>query len=393
MLGLLLRKTDVPGLIKGKSGRTPDTNPRHFRDEDMATIKQKPVVVDSAQSAHDYGIIRILRVDVEAFKRDFPTWANRQWQDDPVYCLPPDAIASLAKPISDRVHALLNSDEAAAEEAFTVLCGRHFTFGFLGSETIAFHPSTSRDFRVGELAEFFQGRRRVLSSLENIARDHATRALAYVGHLWCDPRFQADRDALRQRWFGLSTYDRPPLPLVRPLENHRALNEQYGMIFSEEGFTFVDCMVNFLNKWGLVQLSTWDVPDPQNILMVNPFPPGSPAYPAGGVNLHVPTGFPVLDRDRIHDQIQKLQDAIARKSGIGLALSGPTAIRSYAHKATVIHLERTVRQRFHGTPPKGFASHVIRAAATILKRSEETVDRYRKEINRSLRKAVPTGNG
>jgi hypothetical protein len=374
--------------MKGKPGRTPDANPRHFKDEDMAPIKREPVVIDSAQSAHDHGIIRLLRVDIEEFKRDFPTWSDRHWRDEPVYCLSPAVIASLAKPIGNTIPALLTDEEAAEEEAFTALCGRYSTVGFLGCKTIAFHPLSPRDFRVDELAEFFPGKRAALYSLEKTARDHAKRGLAYVGHLWCDRGYQADLDALRDRWAGLSAYDRPCLPLIRPVEDPRTLNEKYGTSFSEEGFAFVDLLVEFLNKWGLVQLSTWDLPDPQSTLMPNPFPPGSPAAPGGGVNLHFPTGFPVLDRDQIQDKIQELQAAIARELGIGLALAGPTAIESYAHKAAVILLERTVLQRFPGKPPKGAVAHVIKAAAITLKRDEETIRRYRKEIGRSLRKTV-----
>jgi hypothetical protein len=354
-------------------------------------ITRKHVRDAFVRSEHDRGTLRHLPTDIKGFKRSFRDWARRHWQDEPVYCLPDEAIASLAKPISDSIPELLVADKAA-EEAFTALCGRHFTVGFLASETIAFHPLSPRDFRLDELAVFFPDKRAASATLEETAKDHATRSLAYVGQLWCDSGYLADRDALRDRWSGLSESERPRLPLVRPFVDPRTLRKKDGMPFSEQGLAFVDHLVDFLNKWGLVQLSTWDLPDPQNILMVNPFPPGSPAAPAGGVNLHIPTGFRVLDRDQLSDKIQELQAAIARESGVEQALFGSGSVETFALKATVIHLERTVQQRFPEVPPRGFVSHVIRAAATILKRSEETVDRYRKEINRSLRKAVPTGN-
>src|SRR5262249_30217995 len=143
---------------------------------------------------------------------------------------------------------------------------------------------------------------------------------------------------------------------------------------------------SFLDRWGLTELATWDLPAPQGPLLPNPLPPGAPAVPAHGVHLILPLPCPLQGDDDLLRQIFNFQRQAVRDWGLAATLPGLPHHKGYASLFDVLHLERAIRARLHsGRTARGVVTPLEEAIAAGLGISLAQVQKCRKAISACLR--------
>jgi hypothetical protein len=145
---------------------------------------------------------------------------------------------------------------------------------------------------------------------------------------------------------------------------------------------FVSAFIAFCDRWGLIGMKTWDLPEPQGILFPNLSLENSPALSRHGVHIVVPICFPIQDNDDFVTRILKEQRALARRKDIDPSAAGLPHARAYARILQIIHLEHTIIGRY-GPARKlpGLISIVRDAIAETLNLSGDQVEKWRKAIS------------
>lgn len=103
---------------------------------------------------------------------------------------------------------------------------------------------------------------------ENLA-DIRYRALGAIGRLLSHPGFCAETLALRTLWRQLPVNTRPLLPLGR-IGVHSSDDEPAGQLMSPPIVDFRARFSDFLDRWQLTGMTTWDFPDPLEFHPVDP---------------------------------------------------------------------------------------------------------------------------
>ncbi len=226
-----------------------------------------------------------------------PWWGDPG--DDPVHPLPPDALGALATP-QGRWPGLT----AAAvewEAGFTDRCAAHRLAGAWAGRPFAsatLYASPLRPFSPAEITRLGWPPE-VVRSLPALTRAHddaRERLDGVAGRLMTEPAFLADRDALRSGWRRLGDADRPPLPVAR-LAVSAGSPAGGTRPPSAAAAAFAAAVAAFLDRWGLVRLATWDLPEPQGPAAPSGWRPPDRLAPPPGVHLYVPLAYPVPAAD------------------------------------------------------------------------------------------------
>jgi hypothetical protein len=198
------------------------------------------------------------------------------------------------------------------------------------------------------------------------------RLKGYVGWLLTEPAFIQETAELDASSQAFSAEELPLFPLGRyemkaEPSPHLAINGK---------------VADFLDRWGLTQLATWDLPEPQGPLLPNPLPPGAPALPKHGIHVVLPLHYPIHGDDDLLRQIAAFQRMGARTLGLDESLAGLPHHEVYATMFDVVHLERSIRARLpDGKVPHGFVLHMTMAMAAEFQLRLDTVQKYRKAIS------------
>jgi hypothetical protein len=86
--------------------------------------------------------------------------------------------------------------------------------------------------------------------LHRATEQASLRLKGYVGWLLTAPAFLTEADQLAGRWGSLPNEHRPPFPLSR----------YYATTSSEEASRFLADLRTFLDRWGLTELASWELP-------------------------------------------------------------------------------------------------------------------------------------
>jgi hypothetical protein len=213
-------------------------------------------------------------------------------------------------------------------------------------------------------------------------QESSVRLKGYVGWLLTEPAFLNELGQLPHRWQALASEQRPLFPLGR---TGRFLPPASAGNLSSDVQLFQQDLRVFLDRWGLTQLSSWGLPDPQGPLLPNPLPPGSPALPAHGIHLVLPLHYPLQGDDNLMQQIFNFQRQEARELGLDESLAGLPHFQAYAALFDVLHLERVIRSRLSESRPPGFVMALEQAIASALHCSLASVQKSRKGISACLR--------
>jgi len=312
--------------------------------------------------------------------------------ESPLYCLPNPAITSLSG-AKDSYAPLLCAADAQAERALTFLCEKHHAVG-CWQDVPVLCPYLTAPVNMPEVGQLQAlGLNPVQQSqfkrLFQGTQERSVRLKGYVGWLLTEPAFLEQMRQLSQRWQEFASERRPLFPLGRI--GRYPTPASSGDLSSEVRGFHHDFQV-FLDRWGLMQLSSWDLPDPQGPHLPNLLPPGSPALPVHGIHLVLPLHYSLQGDDNLIQQIYAFQRQAVRDLGLDESLAGLPHFQAYAAMFDVLHLERVIRSRLDGSRPPGFVTAMEQAVATTLDCSLASVQKSRKGISacqRGQRSQIP----
>lgn len=190
---------------------------------------------------------------------------------------------------------------------------------------------------VEELANLLQG--------EHLT-DIRDRALGAIGGLLCHAGFRAETQTLRTLWRNIPAYARPRLPLGRihvPVTNDEATDPLTSSLIGEFRARFLA----FLDRWQLMEMSTWDFPNPLE------FHPVDPRYdpnlrPATSVITSVSGLIPLNKSDRrISAPVSARHREFRRELNLEIL---ENKWESYAQLARLRRLEMALQSRVRAHP-------------------------------------------
>lgn len=324
-------------------------------------------------------------------------WWQRYGQE-PVYTLPEPVIVHLRGlrlikdgPSRQIKPALISDKDASAENAFRTTC-EHYgasTIGVWNEVPIRYDPLFPPPPSPGDLLAqlnwegFGPIAIQQVQDLQQRSASVQHRLLGYVGYITFNRGYQAEKEALRDRWLSLGNC--LPFPLVAanyppasvPLTEEASSAHRPSTAIS----SFVQDIRAFLGKWQLRQLETWDLPTPQGPLV---------GVQAGLVSQllgphHLVTALPASvetpTSEYEHDATHSYQRHGAKLAGLAgkhpLSGLGGRKIHASAEENAfrLWLLENTVRRRYDA--PWGLVARLTAAFGEILKVNEERIKQLR----------------
>jgi hypothetical protein len=279
------------------------------------------------------------------FLTQYQPWWDRVGRDGPVYA-PPDAVRdalTVSVPAVSGEHrqqkSLLTEAEAAAEKEFCTLCRKYLAdvVGVWDGRTVHYPPLVPPPPPVITPAQFqslgsgldrsLAGVNAELSEMMQRVDQARHQLLGYAGWLTLHPAFQAEKATLRAQYAALEV--RPPWPLRANTHDRQPVPIPSGeagtvTVLPDATARFLDSAGQFLRKWQLMQLVSWELPLPQGVLehiplglMVELLGPDHlvQAFPTFG---NVPSGT------EVRESIERQQRLAAREAGTagGFSLAG-----------------------------------------------------------------------
>ncbi|WP_149111538.1 hypothetical protein [Limnoglobus roseus] len=198
-----------------------------------------------------------------------------------------------------------------------------------------------------------------------------------------NPVYQRDRDDLRAAYEAAAVGDCYPFPFLRQeVESMsiRRLQEGPRKRFAEHA-------LGFMSRWGLTGLTTWDLPDPERLLLPNPYPTnyGVPDT-LHGVHIYVPVHYPLQKNDPLLEDIRRAQERAAVRNALPPEFAG---IRHHGQLATIfliVYVGQVLKSRFPDALPRGFVKWMESCQSRFSGTSLERVGALHKEIKNLGRK-------
>ena len=344
------------------------------------------------------GLPRSTTDAMKALFARYPDWVRDLPTDESVYAISSGAINGLAlvKMFPRKVHE--------AEREFTRICNEQAIVGIGFQRTIVFpllsgrpHPIKTiplDDFDLQKLGWLKEG----LGALEAASKRAGVasdRLLGVVGWLLTEPAFLKERDRLREAYLALPSIEQPPFPLGRfavPIspEVRATLPPTFSrteVVVKTDPkartdvlpttIAFSASLNQFLDKWGLTGMASWDLPNPQGPLFPDALPVNSTARPAHGIHVYVPVHYPLQHDDELLHQVREFQRQQAVELELPKEFAGIAHHAQYAQMFRILHLEQAIRSRF-STQPRGLVSAVEGAAYDEIGISVSSIQRLRK---------------
>lgn len=337
-------------------------------------------VPTNAAPASLHGAISFQENDeLAGFREQFPGWPD---DGRPTYFLPEAMIAALAEP--DKRWRGLSPEEVRREGAFSRLCRNQNAVGLWGDQFVR-HPFVVTAPTPPDNPSQFQGvgwtAAQVQTALQLVGQVQKVdlRLKGYLGWLATDPGFTRERDEIQQLWSALAVEQRGTLPLQRPLRA-AAVPEHDAALASPQAASFFERVEAFFDRWGLVELTTWDLPLPQGPMLPSPLPAGAQALPRHGIHVVLPVHYPLAGNDDLLALLREQQVQQAQVLGLDKSLAGLPHHEAWARMFDVDFLERAILSRFPGRAPLGLVRALVEAMSQYLNVGEARIDRLRKEI-------------
>jgi hypothetical protein len=343
----------------------------------LPTHAPPPFTVTSMEMPHAWSD------DWQEFRQKHGQWPGLTERTDPLYAVPEPALKCLAES-GAKGSPLFAASTARAEQDYTSLCRKFHAVGSWMEQPIVFSLLTPSppppDEGLMQLANWSKVEQKSVRQSLKPSQEARLRLKGYVGWLLTEPAFLCEADELAKRWRALPAAQRPCFPLGRAV--HVPIRPKGSTLAPNTVADFEMNLKTFLNRWGLVRMASWDLPEPQGPLLPNPLPPDSPALPGHGVHLVLPIHYPLQGDDGLLRQIFEFQRQFAREQGLEDSMAGLPHYKAYAGMFDVLHLERTIRSRFEGSPkPRGLVERIEEAAAAVLPSLPDLIRKYRKAVS------------
>jgi hypothetical protein len=197
-----------------------------------------------------------------------------------------------------------------------------------------------------------------------------------------DPTFCHERDQLAADWEAIAEHDRPAFPLQRSIAVPRFGTEWTIQNVDPKVGNFQCRMDAFLDRWGLIAMTTWDLPFPQGPLIPALINLQSPAMPKQGLHFVLPAYFPLPQSSDLLQEFRRQQSLTCQSAGLDRTIAGLPHFEAYANMFEVWHIERTFRGRYGHVRKGGGLVTVLEAAiAKAIGRQVSYVQKLRKAIS------------
>ena len=352
---------------------------------------------------------------IENFFAENAAWigAEHHGAGHSTYALPEEVISRLAQP-AVRARPLISPDEANVEEAYRALCIRSHAVGFHRHRPII-NPLVDigeSEIPAVELAHLVSTAPVELSMelAEEIVSDRVldwALLRGYIGWLLTNHEYLSELHQLRSRIesaiAAAPAFDEVRFPLMlnemsncqavaaldeciekanagsgnaSELRDRFAANQQVVDAHGEAG--------GFLEKWNLVQLTSWELPFPMVPAISNRDAScaDSTRFPSS-IGISTPSFY--KDYLDLIDEMKKRNTGTADSASefVQQSRSAPT----FSHIFVIQHFERVLRDRYPGlNARRGAASAMETAFADHLELSLERIRVLRKKIQRRLRR-------
>ncbi|MCA9092665.1 MAG: hypothetical protein KDA68_04210 [Planctomycetaceae bacterium] len=223
-----------------------------------------------------------------------------------------------------------------------------------------------------------------VSTLMSHGDDARERTQSIAGRWICHPEYRTQLASLRQQWIQLSYNERPLFPLQRasPPEN-RALHTD--LFRSPELDEFVHQLIAFLDRWQLMQLTTWEIAEPQGIQMIAP-----DGVVAGELRNRNPVAFPLQVQDGVSNEYVSFHEHLARGRGI----DDLSRFDTYRQIWRIDFLENLLHRRYDSTNQvRGFQTKVQGFIAEYIELHVDRIKKYRGWRNRFRKGEITSLNG
>jgi hypothetical protein len=347
----------------------------------------------------------------ETFLAAHAAWWSPLEGGGPVYTLPEEVVDALSEfdEVRDGRHRarkrVLSEDEAEAEHAFRSACEGFApdVVGVWGGRPVHYPPFArpvrppvspdllkqmqwDQSLRPGAVGPALEAAARELDRMRH-------QQLGYAGALTLNEDcqdYRTERAALKQRWEAL------PVPLPWPLranthdQEPRAAEPGGGQAqkLPDEVSRFLDDLGQFLRKWQLTQLASWDLPLPQGPLQGLSLATARHLLGPGQLATTLPSYFDVPSDVDLRKRTRDQQRFAAGQAGVearhpvtnlsargGRASSPETAFRMWL-------VERTSRARYGSR--RGLVARLASAFAAMFDISSERVHELRKTYTSRL---------
>jgi hypothetical protein len=241
-----------------------------------------------------------------SFRKKYPGWLEEWEKAGALYRLPIKTIRALQKPPEGR-SPVMDDRNCEIETAFTDLCDQTNAIGYWNGGFINVHYLRSkkslsispaqRDLLNWTPTQVIQAER-----LSQRGDSISARLKGVAGWLITDPEFIRARDDQASRW-GKLPADSRPLMISRSLK--LSARPQSDSESPEEVIQFQEDLNAFLDKWGLMQMLTWDLPAPQGpLLPATSSVSDAPSIPKHGIHLVLPLHYPLTGNDDLLHHIR-----------------------------------------------------------------------------------------
>ena len=138
----------------------------------------------------------------------------------------------------------------------------------------------------------------------------------------------------------------------------------------------------FLDRWGLMRMATWDLPEPQGPMLPAQLPMDAQAMPEHGLHIVLPVHYPLTGNDDLLRQIRQQQVQLAERTGVDPSMAGLPHFAVYGQMFEVHFLESIIKSRYGGTGRRpGFVTVAEHVIAETLSISVNQVQKLRKGIS------------
>ena len=316
--------------------------------------------------------IRDTHAALRTLHSNHPEWASKTIRQEPLYAIPYEALSN---------HQLANLFDTTvkAEREFSQLCRDHHCIGFWGRNAIHYHHLTRVPLQIDPVLRSQLGwsmqQANSITSLHGSSDTAHERLLGVTGWLTTEPMYLQEVEILKTEYDSLPLELQPRFPLARAL-TYSGHDRQEQL--PEPVTAFHQTVCHFLDRWGLMDLTTWDLPNPQGPLLPNLLPEG-PARPEHGVHIYVPLHYPLQGDDGLLQRVREAQQQQATMLGIPSGFGGITHHTQYAQMFRALYIELAILSRFPRRI-RGIVSILEAVIATQLGISLESTRRLRKWI-------------